>query len=314
MIPDKLSDMTQIAILIPVFNGLDYTKNCLENLHIQISLVKSEVVQFPIIIIDDGSTDGTSEWIGQNYADVHIVKGNGNLWWSGGINKGAEFAIEQLKVDFVLLWNNDIYALDNYFSNLAEAVTKQLISEDEIIGSKIYVNYQEKLLWSVGGIFDSRSGKKYMMGYHVHEHLFSSDKEVISWLPGMGTLVPVNIIKSIGFWDEQNFPQYFGDSEFTLRASRKGFSIRVLNDLILENDITNTTIKHQDSFRRLIRTFYDKKSLFNIKFQLRFYRRFATSPKAYWYLFMNYFKYVGGFFKWKILKALGVQKQNDIPE
>ena len=86
----------KIAILIPVFNNLEYTKKCLQNL--EEKLGENNIAKhFPIIVIDDGSSDETADWIKKNYPEVELLFGNGNLWWSGGINKGAKHAIEKLK-------------------------------------------------------------------------------------------------------------------------------------------------------------------------------------------------------------------------
>ncbi|MBN2215333.1 MAG: glycosyltransferase family 2 protein [Bacteroidales bacterium] len=301
--------MNQIAILIPIFNGLEFTKKCLSNLYGELARIKLNDIVFQVIIIDDGSTDGSNQWIKSNYSNATILQGNGNLWWSGGINLGAKYAIEKLDVDFILLWNNDITAINNYFQVLAREISNKSIKANEIIGSKIYSDFEAKQIWSLGGVFNSRTGAKYMFGQSKPEDTIDLKDFSPDWLPGMGTLVPVKIIKDIGFWDAKNFPQYFGDSEFTLRAKCKGYRLRILQDLQIINDISNSTLRHQNSLSGLIRTFYDRKSMFSVKYHLRFYRKYATSPLAYLSLINSYFRYIGGFLKWKVLGMFGIYKK-----
>ncbi|HYX05715.1 MAG TPA: glycosyltransferase, partial [Bacteroidales bacterium] len=85
----------KLAIILPVFNNLQYTKKCLETLYQNRDNARLTKEQVKIVITDDGSKDGTSEWLANNYPEVYVLKGNGNLWWSGGVNKGIRFALNE---------------------------------------------------------------------------------------------------------------------------------------------------------------------------------------------------------------------------
>jgi len=94
-----------VAILIPVHNGLNHLKASLPRIYDQISEIQDW--HFRIIITDDNSTDGTSDWLHQTFPDIQILKGNGSLWWSGGINAGVKFVLEKKEFQYILLWNHD---------------------------------------------------------------------------------------------------------------------------------------------------------------------------------------------------------------
>ncbi|NJO67967.1 MAG: hypothetical protein HC830_00630 [Bacteroidetes bacterium] len=70
----------------------------------------------------------------------------------------------------------------------------------------------------------------------------SGKKMELNWLPGMGTLIHETVVQKAGYWDNINFPQYHGDSEFTFRAYLNGFKIEVDPDLVIWNDTTHTGI------------------------------------------------------------------------
>ncbi len=297
-----------IAILIPVHNKLDLTRQCLANLQ---SLINNatDKVQFKIIIIDDGSTDSTSQWVKEHFPEVILLNGDGNLWWSGAVNKGAQYAVEQLKADYILLWNNDVYAAPDYFSALSEIIEKT--DKNTIVGSKIFCDMHFKTVWSVGGKFDPYSGKLNMTGYFRDDtHEWQQPMEV-DWLPGMGTLVPNEVINTIGYWDAENFPQYFGDSDYTLRAKLSGFKNIVFPELRIVNDISSSGIKKINRFGEIHAALTSVKSLHNLKKNIMFYRRYAKSCKAYFTLVENYFYFFGGFLKRKI-KSWFCKKSIDI--
>ncbi len=296
----------RVALLIPVFNHLEYTKNCLRKLDELLSKDQTGPLEFSVVIIDDGSKDGTSGWIKSNFPDVIVLQGDGNLWWSGGINMGAAFATKQGNYEYVLLWNNDIQPADNYFEELSSLIPQ--LNEDTIVGSKIYNMGSENILWSFGGRFNPWSGRLYMLGYEQADGDKFASPVRVDWLPGMGTLLPVKVIDKIGYWDAENFPQYHGDSDFTYRARLNGFELWVYPQLRIWNNRENTGLSHQGSFKKLRQLFTDTKSNFNWKMNMLFLKKyskclFAYIPILYWYTTM-----VGGFFKWKILEFLGVSR------
>ncbi len=293
----------RVALLVPVFNNLEFTKNCLKKLDELLSKDHLDHLDYSIIIIDDGSKDGTSQWIKANFPDVIVLAGDGNLWWSGGINMGAAFAVQQGDYNYVMLWNNDIQPSDDYFTALDSLIPH--LSEDTIIGSKIYNMGEENIVWSFGGRFNPQSGKLYMLGYEEADGEKFASPVRADWLPGMGTLVPIKVIHKIGYWDAVNFPQYHGDSDFTYRAKLSGFELWVYPQLRIWNNRENTGLKHGGSFKKLRLLFTDTKSNFNWKMNMLFYRKYSKNPFAYLPILHWYATMVGGFFKWKILEFPG---------
>lgn len=298
--------MIKLAILIPVHNGIEYTKNCIKNL-LEIINNEDPTWQVSIVVIDDGSTDGTSEWVDKmKLPYTYIIQGNGSLWWSGGVNMGARYSFDKLSANFILLWNNDIQADKNYFTELKKIIQT---SDFEIIaGSKIFGDEEMKFIWSYGGFFNTRTGKFYMEGYKKKDTEQYEIPLSVDWLPGMGTVVPKKVIDDIGFWDYINFPQYHGDSDFTFRAKKHGYKLYVYPQLKIWNDVTNTGIKHNLKFRNLIHQLSDIKSNLNIKKNFLFYRKYSTSPIAYFHLVKAYYRLFGGYIKWSILTFFGISR------
>jgi GT2 family glycosyltransferase len=295
----------EIAILLPVFNNLDFTKSTLEELGKLLPLVEGS--DFHIVIVDDGSTDGTSDWVQQNHPEVILLHGDGNLWWSGAINMGAQYAIEKLKVDYLLLWNNDVKVVGDYFKELVRIVSETTMPA--LLGSKIYVAEQPELVWSMGGYFDPKSGRYDMYGNFENDSEGFREIREADWLTGMGTVVPVEVVEQIGNWNAEDFPQYHGDSDFTYRAKLAGYRVFVHPSLGILNHVRSSGIDHEGSIRRLMMLLTDIRSKSNLKKNLKFYRLYSNSLRAYWPVVWFYFQIFGGFMKWKILRIFGIKKK-----
>lgn len=296
---------TEIAILIPVHNGLGFTSKCLKQIYTLLADKPLITIAFHVIVIDDGSNDGTEEWVRINHPKTTILKGDGNLWWSGAINKGTSYALDELKCDYVIWWNNDISASPDYFKNLESIL---LENAPEIAGSKIYYAHDPTLVWSMGGIFNTRNGKKHMTGMNEQDGEQFNRIHFADWLPGMGTILHRSVVEKIGLLDNKNFPQYHGDSDFTFRARLSGYKIPVFPQLKIWNDKSNSGLLHRNNLNLLITSLKDIKSNYHIGKDILFYRMYSTSVMAYQTLIIKYCLYVGGFIKWRILSLLGIRK------
>jgi GT2 family glycosyltransferase len=299
--------MKKIAVLIPVHNNLAYTKQCIGQLREakeDRALKHTEII---IVLTDDGSSDGTSEWVKQAHPCVHVLHGDGNLWWSGGINMGAKYACNELKADFLLLWNNDTQAAGDYFRQLDQIVSE--MDDRTVVGSKIYTAGKDDVVWAYGGFFNARTGKKYLIGTGEPDSEIYQQVRKVDWLPGMGTLLPISVIENVGYWNDKDFPQYFGDSDYTLRVNKAGFLTKVYPQLKIWNDNTNTGLSHRGSIKGLWNTLTGVKSPSKVSTTFKFFSIHGSSILAFRYPLTYYFRLVGGFFKWKVLSLIGIRKK-----
>src|SRR5688572_10790388 len=99
--------MKTIAVVLTCFNRRAKTVQCLEHLFKQAGIEK----QFTLntYLVDDGSTDGTSEEVSKRFPSVNIIKGNGELYWNGGMHLAWKTAVEKKRHDFYLWLNDDTF-------------------------------------------------------------------------------------------------------------------------------------------------------------------------------------------------------------
>jgi GT2 family glycosyltransferase len=297
-----------VAILIPVFNGLKYTQQCVRDIYESLARIPAENPPFSTVVIDDGSSDGTAEWIKNNYPQIHLLRGDGSLWWSGSINKGIEYALNTLHTSHILLWNNDISPDPDFFGVVLETIKNQ--ENFPLACSMVYFKDRPDMLISTGGYFNRRNGALGLYNYNKKESDASLENLKIDWFGGMGTLIRADIFESVGFFDAVGFPQYHGDSDFGVRATGAGYSIHLVRGMKIWNDTGNSGIHRSMKLRDFVHSFTSIKSNYNIHKDLLFYGKHTASCWAYSSLVKKYAIYLASFLKWKSLAFFGIHKKN----
>jgi len=264
--------LPMVSIIIPIHNGIEYTLKCLDSLN------KLDYPNYLIIIIDDGSSDNSSDIILANYPNIKIMKGNGNLWWSGAMNLGIKYALN-LGTDFILTLNNDNVVEKNFLKELVKCATE---NPKSIIASKVYFIDSPKKIRYAGGYFDWKRGKTIELHYGEIDHGKFAELKEVEFLGGMGVLIPRSAFYDVGFFDDKNFPQYAGDVDYWLRAKKKGYKILLNPNSIIYDHVENSITKNlgkKISPLYILRALFSKKSYINLKTQYKFFKRHC--PKKY---------------------------------
>ena len=282
-----------IYIIIPVHNRIKLTINCLD------SLQRQTYRSFFTIVVDDGSTDGTSNIIKEKFGNmVEVLKGDGSLWWAGATNLGVKHILPKAKdEDLILTLNNDLIVKENYLEMLVECRKKYPYS---LIGSlALYKSTSNKVCF--GGNKWNKITAKSRNNFKDGEIInFKVIPEVIDtdMLPGRGTLIPIKVFKEIGFFDNSNFPQYAADYDFSLRAKEKGYRLLVSTKSLVFSEVQETGINFKydkPGFFNFIKSLYSIKSANNLMVRFRFAKRHAR----YWivYIIFGTARLIGSFFR-----------------
>jgi GT2 family glycosyltransferase len=229
-----------LFVIIAVHNRKEFTKNCLDSLRLQ------RYKEFKVVIVDDGSTDGTDKLLRENYQEVDVLKGDGNLWWTAATNRGIEFALSKGATE-VLTLNNDTIAPENYLFELMKANRKY---PEALIGS-LAIDYKTGNIIYGGEVVDWKT-----LTAKNWEKCLKPEERVglhqVSRFPGRGLLIPKKTIEKLGMFDEKSFPHYGSDYDFTHRACNLGVKIFVSFDaklLIYPNESHSYRIKKVKSIK-----------------------------------------------------------------
>lgn len=287
--------MKKASLIIPVFNRVDITREGLRLLFKTLSTYNEAEngLSFEVVVVDDGSTDGTSDMIEKDYPEVHLLHGTGNLWWSGATNMGSKYAIKKLNSDYIVLWNDDTYMNDDYFSNLSKILVSD--TSDNIYGSYIFEYPNQDKVWATGGYFNKFLGVR-----KTHRNI-NNDRQN-QWFTGMGTIIPAKVVLNLNYWDDVNFPQYFGDIDFTLKAYNSGVKLITKTELKLWNKVEYSSFIAKKTWADYFKSLRMIQSRYNIKKEAMFLRRFSTTPLWIVYFTYRQIKYLSQFLKKKYLR------------
>lgn len=215
-----MSFAPKVYVLIPVFNRLSYTRSIIN------ALRQQEGVDVQIVIVDDGSTDGTGEFLAVQ-EDVMVLKGNGDLWWGGAIHLALKTIHPLLRSsDFFAFMNNDTTVDGNFLSTL---VATSLANGRVAVGSVVCAGTPPHELLSIGPISDLRSMLIWDLLRDIPESECHKLRETyeVHFLSGRGTLYPGETLDRIGYMRPQLLPHYYADYEFAHRLWRNGFRLFV---------------------------------------------------------------------------------------
>lgn len=262
-----------ICIVIPVFNRLNFTVECIK------SLQQQTYTAYKIIVADDGSTDGTADYINQHFPDVLVVKGDGNLWWTGATNLGVEKAmtLSGSDTDFILTLNNDLVVKEDYLQSLINVAAQH---PKALIGSvSLHIDKPDTVHFA-GTKWNSKWAS-YRSGFDtsIPYPTLQTAKDAVSTdlLPGRGILIPVKAFREIGLYDIQYFPHYMADEDFSLRAKKAGYELLISTKAAVYNHVNETGLKKRKKDWQYYKdVFTSIKSPVNSKYRWHWAKRHAT--------------------------------------
>ncbi|GHN02624.1 hypothetical protein WSM22_41130 [Cytophagales bacterium WSM2-2] len=202
-----------IYIVIPVHNRKEFTRECL------CSLQQQTISGHEIIIVDDGSTDGTREMLAKEFPNVIVLSGTGNLFWTASVNLGIRHALS-LGAEYILTLNNDTLASENFLEQMlfwTDSTPNALLGALDVDKKTQQPYYGGELVnwtWSKSRFLLNELSEEDRKGLHE-----------VSLYPGRGLLIPKNVFDTIGLFEERKLPHYLADYDFTQMAIRNGFKI-----------------------------------------------------------------------------------------
>ncbi len=209
--------LIRVEIVTPVHNRRDITLQCLKSL----SRIDSNQISVHIVIVDDGSTDGTGDAIRINFPQVEVVEGNGELWFTEGTNVGVRAALKH-DADFILMINDDAVFDAGFLKNMVETALRH---PRGIVGSLLLLWDEPHKLFQVSPVWDTWSGG-WRHWHHQTVWTIPQKPWEVDLIVGNCLLVPAAAFRECGLMNSKRYPN-FGDAEFTPRLKRAGWQLLI---------------------------------------------------------------------------------------
>jgi len=206
----------KVSIIILNWNQKEMTLKCLASLN------KISCPHYEIILVDNGSTDGSVETIKKEFPKVKIIENKRNLGVAGGRNVGIEY-VQQKGADYLLLLDNDTTVHKDFITEMVKVGVSD--KKAGILTGKIYFYSQPNKLWCAGGSLSLYRCNLSLIGYDEIDRGQYDDIRDVDHVAGCCLMIKKKVIDEIGILD-QNFIEYFSeDTDWCLRAKKKGYKI-----------------------------------------------------------------------------------------
>lgn len=203
------------AVIILNWNAVALTVRCLE------SVRKSDYGWIEMIVVDNGSTDGSPAVIAAQYPDAVLVRNDSNVGFAQGANQGIEHALQD-GADYVLLLNNDTIVEASMISHLV--ATAVLYRNSVAVSPEMLNGYEPRRLWFVYGKTNLWTG---IFSNPAHNGPAGKVFDLVvpmQYASGCCILIPKEMIRAVGELESSYFA-YCEDVEWSIRARRAGFGL-----------------------------------------------------------------------------------------
>lgn len=218
--------MINVYFIIVNYNGTDDTIECLNSLRNMYGY--DSIIN--IVVVDNCSSEGKDKI--KKYCEknnVAILELNENLGFGVANNIGAKYAAEH-QADYIILLNNDTIVSRNMMS-----IIERYFDRNKVLSPIIYYHSNPKEIWCAGGYLSR------MKGTSVHYTKYDDYK--ITFLSGCCMIVPIDIYKDIGLFDDKYF-MYYEDTDLSIKLINNNVDMEIVKECAIWHKVGQTSNKH----------------------------------------------------------------------
>ncbi|NLZ81728.1 MAG: glycosyltransferase family 2 protein [Clostridiales bacterium] len=198
----------EVTVIVPNYNGMKFIDTCLA------ALEQQSIKDFKTLVIDNGSSDGSIEFIRTKYPKVHLVERGENYGFSNAVNTGIQMA----DTPYVILLNNDTQVEELFVEELVKAIKKN--PKCFSCSSKMLHFIERHLLDDAGDLY-TVVGWQFQRGVGRLETKYNKAVKVFSACAG-AAIYRRQVFEKIGYFDEGHFA-YLEDIDVGYRARIYGY-------------------------------------------------------------------------------------------
>ena len=236
-----------VAVVILNWNGGDDILDCLK------SVFESTLKTIEVIVVDNGSSDGSSDAIRLRYPQTRFIDNPRNLGFAKGSNQGIAWALER-GIRYVLLLNGDARLHPDAIAELLAAV---IATSDAIVACpRIYLGHSDNevnRLWFAFGTVRLWAGLFQNPAFNQIDSPAWSLPKDMEYASGCCMLIPARILQKVGVLDESFFA-YCEDIDFSIRVRSADFRLQYVPTARLWHGSNRPTDRTRSAFYRYLAT------------------------------------------------------------
>ncbi len=239
--------MPAIYILLPVHNRKEITRGFIECLKMQ------TFTDYHLLLIDDGSEDGTAEMVQEIIPSVTVLRGTGDWWWAGSLQQGLDWLKQQEPDDeaLVLIINDDLGFAPDYL----ESAVRVMAGEKGVLMLSRWLSPATGKIEESGVAADLNK-----LAFNI-----ADSAEQINCLSTRGLFVHWADVRVIGDFHPVLLPHYWSDYEYTIRAFNKGLKCKTSAELVVvpNRETTGLHAISESRFGDYVKRYFSKRSVIN---------------------------------------------------
>ncbi|BDQ13376.1 glycosyltransferase family 2 protein [Sediminibacterium sp. TEGAF015] len=212
-----------VAIILINWNSLEVTSDCI------VSLKGIQYANYSIVVVDNGSADGSGKALKQLHPEIILIESATNLGFAGGNNLGFDYALAQA-YDYTIMLNNDTLVEPDFLSHLVQYMEAH--PQVGAIQPRIHFNHNRDLLWNGGSYYAKCWGYFYSKDENKIPSPESLTIKEVDWITGCAFLTKTKTLQQTGLLAEQFF-MYSEDVDLSFRIKALGLSLVYHGDSVI---------------------------------------------------------------------------------
>jgi len=230
-----------VHVIIPVHNRMALTKSL-------VACLRAQILNEPLrmLIVNDGSTDGTAEWLSAQ-GDIDVLDADGSLFWGGAVDLAlCHLEPRVMPEDWVLLMNNDTTIAASFIQRLLDVAKA---NAPAAVGSVIRDEADHACLLSIGAHVDA--WRIFVTDLLTKEMRAPPTERVfeVDVLSGRGVIFPIASLVAAGGMRPRVLPHYLADYELSVRVRKRGWRLLIDTGAAVFSNREYGSLKRMSSWR-----------------------------------------------------------------
>jgi len=231
--PNALTSEPLVHLIVLNWNRRDLTLDCLDSL----TALDYPAERLRILVVDNGSTDGTAQAVSERYPTATVLENRKNLGYAGGNNVGIRYALAQ-GADYICILNNDVTVAPDFPTPLLAVLQER--PDAGVVTPLVAEMMDPGRVWVLGSAVDRRTGEvKHLHAGEAVARLKTSAPFEVDVACGAAMLLKREVLERVGLLDEA-FYLYFEETDWCLRVWQAGYRILAVPSSVVWHEVSAT--------------------------------------------------------------------------